>query len=64
MIQPVRAILDSDGLRQFQGLATMLGNAAIARAMGGAPLAREFDRLPEICICDRAPAIARSPSSA
>jgi hypothetical protein len=63
MIQPVRAILDSDGLRQFQGLATMLGNAAIARAMG-APLAREFDRLPEICICDRAPAIARSPSSA
>lgn len=52
IIQPVRCVLDGDGVRQLQGLATMLGSIPIARAMGGAPLAREFDRLPEICLCE------------
>lgn len=52
LVQPVRAIIDMSCVRQFQGLATMLGNAPIARAMGGAPLAREFDRLAEVCVCE------------
>lgn len=52
MVRPIRCALDAEGVQQRAGLNTMLGSPALADVFAGAPAAREFDPLPEICVCE------------
>lgn len=52
MICPVRCVVDDQGRRERAGLHLMLGSPALASTFAGTPAAREFDQLPELCICE------------
>ena len=52
MVRPVRCIIDEQARRERAGLHLMLGSPALASTFASAPAAREFDQLPEMCICE------------
>ena len=53
MISPIRAGLDSQGLKERVGLSMMMGgNAALGSMFAGAPAARVVDQGEEICVCE------------
>lgn len=52
MVQPTRCIVDEQGVRERQGLTLLMGSGGLAEVFAGTPAAREFDQLPEICMCE------------
>lgn len=52
MVRPVRCVIDDQARRERAGLHLMLGSAALASTFASTPAAREFDQLPELCICE------------
>jgi hypothetical protein len=53
MVRPVRCMVDGQGVRDRAGLNLIFGSHALAEVFAGNPVAREFDHLPELCICER-----------
>ena len=52
MVRPVRCVVDGQGVRDRAGLRQLLGSAALASVFAPGPVAREFDHLPELCVCE------------
>ena len=48
-----RGVLDGRAVNERAGLAQMMGSMVLADVFATGPLNREFERYPEICVCER-----------
>lgn len=47
-----RGVLDGRAVSERVGLGQVMGSMALADTFASQPLAREFERYPEICVCE------------